>query len=50
MHEDKMTPYFTALFEVKELWQKKDATSKRAFRPDGMWLNFIVHKIEGKIS
>ncbi len=50
MHEDKVTPYFTGLFDVMEMWQKKGAPSKRAPGPQGMWLNFIVRKIEEKIS
>ena len=45
MNKEKVMPYFVELFEVIELWQKKDNTSKVAPSPDGMWLNFIVRKI-----
>lgn len=45
MNEDKVTPYFVELFDIIELWQKKDNRSKIAPSPEGMWFNFIVRKI-----
>ena len=45
MTKDTVEPYFDHLFEVLELWTKKDNTSKVAPSPDGLWLNFIVRKL-----
>jgi SAM-dependent methyltransferase len=45
MNENKVMQYFEGLFNVIELWQKKDIRSKVAPSPEGMWLNFIVRKI-----
>ena len=45
MNENKVLHYFSGLFDVIELWQKKDNRSKVAPSPEGMWLNFIVRKI-----
>lgn len=45
MNENKVMPYFDGLFDIIELWQKKDNRSRVAPSPEGMWLNFIVRKI-----
>lgn len=45
MTKDTIRPYFDNLFEILEIWTKKDNTSKVAPSPDGLWLNFIVRKL-----
>ena len=44
MNENSVMPYFRGLFNVMEIWQKKDNKSTIAPGPEGMWLNFIVRK------
>ena len=48
MTENKVIPYFEGLFDVMELWQKKDSNGKAAENPASMWLNFIARKKEEK--
>lgn len=45
MTENKVIPYFDGLFNVIELWQKRDNRSKVASSAEVIWLNFIVRKI-----
>jgi len=45
MNENKILPYFAGLFNVIELWEKKDNRNKVVPAADGSWLNFIVCKI-----
>jgi SAM-dependent methyltransferase len=45
MSKETITPYFSDLFEVIEMWDEEDTRSKVSPSKAGKWLNFIVKKI-----